>query len=46
VAIKILLYTEYKMAGHCNHGEWRGHRNWDIIFYLTMFVDFSLVYFS
>jgi len=46
VEIKILLYIEYKSAGHYNHGERWGYRNWDIIFYLTMFVDSSLVYCS
>ena len=26
----ILLYIEYKIAGHYNHGEWWGYRNWEI----------------
>jgi len=42
----MLLYTEYKSAGHYNHGEWWGYRNWEIILYLTMFVDLSLLCFS
>jgi len=46
VEIKILLYIEYKRAGHFNHEEWWGYWNWEIIFYLTMFVCSPWVYFS
>jgi hypothetical protein len=35
-----------EIAGYHNSGEWWMYRNWEIIFYLTMFVDSSLVYFS
>jgi hypothetical protein len=46
VEIKILLYIEYKCAGNFNHEEWWGYQNWEIVFYLTMYVLHGFIFHS